>query len=109
MQQLQIWYIPNCYTKRYIICKSGNVINFLKCTGYNYNTTCTEKTAEDNHIIRLGEWEDKVDKHTFCCIENEKQEPYFQILIFLKLADGQNLFFHEIPLQSRDYDILNPP
>ena len=104
-----IWYF-----RSHIICESKNVIYFLKCTSCNYSTTYIGKTADlrsrmNNRITscRLEGSTDKFDNHVFYCIQNQKQEPFFQILTFMKLADGQNLLFYEKLLQNRGYDTLN--
>ena len=87
-----IWYI-----RSYITCQSKNVIYFLKCTSCNYSTTYIGKTVDlrsrmNNHITscRLGGSTDKFDNHVFYCMQNQKQEPFFGILTFMKLADEQN-------------------
>ena len=38
---------------------------------------------------------DKFDNHVFYCMQNQKQEPFFQIRTFMKLTDKQNLLFYE--------------
>ena len=38
-------------------------------------------------------------------MQNQKQEPFFQILMFMELADEQNLLFYEKLIQNRGPDI----
>ena len=96
--------------------QSKNVIYFLKRSSCNYSTIYIGKTVDlrsrmTSHITscRLGGSTDKFDNHVFCCMQNQKQEPFFQILTFIKLADEQNLLFYEKLLQNRGYDTLNKP
>ena len=42
-------------------------------------------------------------------MQKQKQEPFFQIPTFMKLADEQNLLFYEQFLQNRGYDTLKKP
>ena len=86
-----IWYI-----RIHITCQSKNVIYFLKCISTNYSTTY------------IGGSTEKFDNHVFYCMQNQKQEPLFQILT-MKLADEQNLLVYEKLLQNRDYNTLNKP
>ena len=88
--------------RSHITCQSKNVICFLKCTSYNYSTTYINKTVDlrshmNNHITicRLGGSMDKFDKHIFYCMQNQKQELFFQILMLTKLGNEQNLLFYE--------------
>ena len=89
-----IWYIRSRIT-----CQSKNIY-FLKCTTCNYSTTYIGKSVDlrsrmNNHITscRLGGSTDKFDNHVFCCMQNQKQEPFSQILMLMKLDDEQNLLF----------------
>ena len=63
----------------------------------------------NNHITscRLGDSTDKFDNHVFYPMQNEKQEPLFQILTFMELADELNLLCYEKLLQNRVYDTPN--
>ena len=63
----------------------------------------------NNHITscRLGGSTDKFDDLVFYGMQNQKQELFFQILAFMKLAKKQNLLFYEKLFQSRRYDVLN--
>ena len=97
-------------------CQSKNVIYFLKCSSDNYSTTYIGKTVDlrsrmNNHITscRLGGLTQKFDSHVFYCMQNQKQELFFHILMFMKLNDEQNLLFYEKLLQNRGYDTLNKP
>ena len=106
-----IWYI-----RSHITCQTKYVIYFLKCSSCNYSTTYTSKTVDlrsrmNNHITsyRLGGSTDRFDNQEFYWIQNQKQEPFFQILMFMKLADKHNLLFYEKLLQNRGYDTLNKP
>ena len=49
------------------------------------------------------------DNHVFYCMQALKQETFFQIFTFMKLANEQNLLFYRKFLQNRGYDILNKP
>ena len=103
-----IWYIRSRIT-----CQSKNIY-FLKCTTCNYSTTYIGKSVDlrsrmNNHITScsLGGSTDKFDNHVFCCMQNQKQEPFSQILMLMKLDDEQNLLFQQKLLQSRGCDALN--
>ena len=97
-------------------CQIKNIIYFLKCTSFVYSTTYISKTVVlhsrmNNRITscKLGGSTDKSENHIFYCMQNQKQEPFFQILTFLELANKQNLLLYEKLLQNRGYDTLNKP
>ena len=51
----------------------------------------------NNHITscRLGGSTDKFHNQMFYCMQNQKQEPFFEIPTFMKVTDERNLLFYE--------------
>ena len=105
-----------CYIRSHITCQSKRVIYFLEYSNFDYNTVYIDKTVDlrsrmNDHITsyRLGGWMDKFENHVFYWMQNQKQEQFFEILTFMKLAEEQNLLFYEKLIQNTVYDTLDKP
>ena len=107
------WMIRNRIT-----CQSKNVLYYLKCVSCKGLTTYIGKSNNARkrmncHIseCRSGNTSNIFDNHVFKCMEanNYKQEPFFDIYMFMELKNEYQLDIYEKYLHKKSFDTMNAP
>ena len=104
------WHIRSTIT-----CNSRNVIYHLRCLCCNRKVSYTGRTVNlryrmNNHIseCRTGNTTDIFDRHVFKCRQSSsREEPYFEILAFIRLKESYQLTSYEKHFHSLRYDTMN--
>ena len=101
--------------KEHITCHAKCTLYYLKCLACNI-TSYTGKTnifrqRMNNHIsdCRTGNSTDRFDLHVHDCIRkhNRREEPFFQIFIFMTVHHENMLITYEKYLHHKQFDTMN--